>query len=244
MNSLEVRVQVYPTSGIAYQEIPKNACSAIKSALLKAEGYNVAEMTHAQMHQVAWSYRAKSIESIKESRSLIAWRDPVERFVSGYLDKVVLREPEGRQVINGIWQRQRGVHEAPIDASVSLSEFADFVDGMTNMELDAHFRPQASMFVLAPDIVIDLQDPNSLSRVLGTVGLAADPGHNHRRSGRRRLLMEPERAQYVDGEAWRCLIERLDCYVATPSLVTPELHERLSRRFSDDYAMKRVLGLS
>jgi Sulfotransferase family len=89
----------FPDSDIRYTIIPKNACSTVKATLLYREGVGVNPMDIDEIHRVL--ARPYACNETQQGRSLVVIRDPVKRFVSAFLNKLVtnLRSVVWRSVV-------------------------------------------------------------------------------------------------------------------------------------------------
>lgn len=136
----------YPNLKIAYSYIAKNACSTLKGSLAAAE--NGATYQHVP-HELDDQFRGQP-EAFDDSwTSVIALRDPFDRFVSAYLDKIT--RPMGDEaypkLIEEIY-RDTGRPPPRGDESVSITEFLQWVKRQDRDNLDIHWRPQSLMVSL------------------------------------------------------------------------------------------------
>lgn len=133
----------FPSSDIRYTIIPKNACSTVKATLLSREGVVVNPMDIDEIHRVL--ARPYACNETQQGRSLVIIRDPVKRFVSAFLDKLVknLRPVVWRSVV--------------MHPSITLS-LPELAKGSCNGELEIErltFLDFSRAVALIPDLHLD-----------------------------------------------------------------------------------------
>lgn len=136
----------YPNLKIAYSYIAKNACSTLKGSLAAAE--NGSTYQHVP-HELDDQFRGRP-ESFDDSwTSILVLRDPFDRFVSAYLDKITrpVGDASYPKLIEEIY-RDSGRPPPRGDESVSITEFFQWVTQQDRDDLDIHWRPQSLMISL------------------------------------------------------------------------------------------------
>ena len=85
-----------------YLSIPKNACSSVKMSIFEEKfGFRFPEVPHPRRHgaliHIHHFYKTRRLNILdlkklekQDGRLLVILRDPLERFVSGYVEKVLL----------------------------------------------------------------------------------------------------------------------------------------------------------
>ncbi|XP_076813769.1 carbohydrate sulfotransferase 11-like [Clavelina lepadiformis] len=87
----EMKLLIYEKYKLAYCFIPKSGCSNMKKLMLDIEGYNTTTLKNAEIHDVSRKYLRKGTPNniLKENYlKLIMVRQPYERLVSSYNDKI------------------------------------------------------------------------------------------------------------------------------------------------------------
>jgi hypothetical protein len=130
----------FPRAGISLLSIPKNACSTLKRSLLIAEGV-IDESTNpgSSVHEMAKPYsiheKAKLVR-LEHSKTpvLIALKDPLSRYASAYLDKLVLSYPNPEKFVLDMHKGR----------NISFLDFLLYVTRQQPQELNEHWRPQSN----------------------------------------------------------------------------------------------------
>ena len=132
---------------LRFARIPKNACSTV---IMTLGGDLIPdERPHRHVRQFA----AAPEGSLAWPR-IVVHRDPYERLVSAYLNKIARpspSEPFAAQVVRTIirnrhdrsWSEPTGEPRVPVE-SVSFAEFVQYVCSRPDDDLDVHWRSQSS----------------------------------------------------------------------------------------------------
>ncbi|MGE0531951.1 MAG: sulfotransferase family 2 domain-containing protein [Hyphomonadaceae bacterium] len=134
-------VLYYPRIRVAYNFIPKNACSTLKATFAFAnDGRSFDEVPH-EMDEL---YREPPA-SLDGWTRIIVFRNPWRRLVSAYLDKMIGPEltPWRRMLTEEVF-RTAGRHPEVMER-LSLRQFFDWVSEQPLDQTDAHWRPQSSL---------------------------------------------------------------------------------------------------
>lgn len=132
---------IIPSRRLIFWSIPKNACSAIKAAIVKAEGLEVPE--GRPVHYANFKFTDRPIDGL---RGFVIFRDPVSRFYSLWKNKFSTGAPLGpghrehvdravfRKWPERFWNR------------MNLRELIDSVRSIPKAQADPHFAPQLGQF--------------------------------------------------------------------------------------------------
>lgn len=229
----------FPTIGIVYSYIPKNGSTVILRSLLEAiEGTEIHDASN--VHLIARRYTCTTSWPPNETRFLMALRDPINRFVSAFVDKAVL-DPLP-QFSTGILE-SRGLD--PMNPSLSddltLEDYVHHAYNTPNAQLDQHLRPQSD-FLLDRGYThfIDMEEASSLESILTHLGLTA------------RSLEDHSTKQYIhsrdctsfSGELATMPVREVRELLATTrfslnQILTANLHSAIRERYVDDYRALR-----
>jgi hypothetical protein len=130
-----------------YNANPKCACSMIRLALLRLERSDLSARPVALdvIHSRDFCPTLRPLQ-IAQFGTLLARgdffkftfvRDPYERLLSAYLDKIVAGQPQKRKVLE-----QLGRGEEPLRSHVSFSDFVGVVARQSIQQMDMHWRVQ------------------------------------------------------------------------------------------------------
>jgi len=131
---------------LGYLPIPKAACSTLKFAFLRLENEQLADAYHAdelkRIHQY-FSRKPQNWVSLRDLRRKGSFRftvvrDPIDRFMSAYQNRVV----DYSDLENKAFQKRR---RADLSRSPSIDELALNLHAYceTNASINHHVRPQA-----------------------------------------------------------------------------------------------------
>lgn len=131
----------YPRLKVAYNLIPKNACSTVKASLARA---NDGATFVVSPHELDHHYRTPPAR-LDGWKTILVLRDPLARFISAYLDKVARPiEDSVREMVAQIFY-ELGRPPPVGEESVNIAEFFDWIGQQPHELLDAHWRPQAEL---------------------------------------------------------------------------------------------------
>lgn len=139
---------------IVYCSIPKNACTLFKTMMIESSGLREEFEASGDSVHVFLNKRIKKIISAAylleclgsaDYFKFTVLRNPFDRLVSGYLDKLakhIVPEAFAQDVILSV-QRQL---DKPIDIerSITFSQFVDYLVRTPDIQLNDHWRPQFS----------------------------------------------------------------------------------------------------
>jgi len=135
-------VLYYHALRIVYNYIPKNACSTVKGTLAFANDGSVFEKTP---HELDAKYRQEPMSMDASWKRLLILRDPLERLISAYLDKIVRPlEPDKAALVDRIFKNEYGRERVGAE-SITLSQFWRWVREQRSDDLDPHWRHQTAM---------------------------------------------------------------------------------------------------
>jgi len=141
--NLQDFVLCYPKLAIAYNFIPKNACTTAKLSL------GVASRGHLEgrpnPHDWNDDYRPPADFSEHAWKRLLILRDPADRLVSAYLNRVARpADLQTTMLVDWLWERSTGAK--PRDqGSISFRVFWEWVREQPFDNLDAHWRHQSML---------------------------------------------------------------------------------------------------
>ena len=145
----------FPEHKISYVKIPKNACSTVINTL----GHSIVQ--DRSPHQFDHHFRTP-VEGSGDWPLLAVLRDPYERLVSAYLNKLVIpseREPFAGALLDAVWNNQRGAPRPAPQSSITFAEFVKFVCSRDDATLDQHWQSQTHhMQGAKPQIVLDMNN--------------------------------------------------------------------------------------
>lgn len=222
----------FPATECVFSSVPKNGCTTVKASLLQAEGI---PFTTTSIHKVAEPFRLRSVYVHDSTRSIIVLRDPVERAVSAYVDKIVmLAEHWARDLVNSTLQGT-GLVDSPV-AKLSFREFVQFLMLVPNDALDRHFRPQVDFWIFEQyDQVAVMGTSNSIEEALEAVGVRMFGVAKH---SRMRYDQMSVRASDLGPDTpawtWRDLLLERTSVPSADLLVTEDIRALLEARYRDD----------
>ena len=238
----------FPASNVLYSGIPKNASTQMLNSLLRAEGVSEEDLGFAVHFGVKDPFRVKSSWFPADAASLVAVRDPLDRIVSTYLDKVVLQsEPYFRNMVSA--QCQIGDEDLnPQIHGISMEQFVHVVCSSLNSDLDEHLRPQRDFALrLSYTHVVDLSGANNLEFILRHLGLSSETYKGADLHHRRSRLRDEESgtgagamSQVKSSAFFRDKTEG-GLLPTANDLLSEDLREMLADRFRDDYEWIRDL---
>lgn len=132
----------FPEYKVRFVKIPKNACSTIITTL----GHSVTRGTNPHGFDSVFS---RQMPASSDWPIIGVYRDPYDRLVSAYLNKIVSPDPNetfATEVVEYIWESQRGKKRPSSFLSVTLREFAIYVCGHPDSDLDQHWQSQSHFF--------------------------------------------------------------------------------------------------
>jgi hypothetical protein len=129
----------YPKLKIAFNFIPKNACSSIKNTLrFYSEGYASLDNVHNDSDYL------KPFLLDSDWFVFLVVRDPFDRVVSAYLDKIINPiEENALKLVVQIYEERGLIYKK--GKSVPFIYFLEWISTQPIDYLDAHWRPQSSL---------------------------------------------------------------------------------------------------
>lgn len=131
-----------------FYETPKVACSTIKSTLHAFEfelpGFRHRQPGWVHLREISPLLRPCQVGPVRaflDRTDIFRFcfvRNPYERALSAYLDKIVRHEPQKRAILTAL-----GRDPAEITAPVSFEEFLEVLAGQSPEQMDNHWMPQA-----------------------------------------------------------------------------------------------------
>lgn len=168
-----------------YCGIPKNACTLFKTAWVKnseeedsfkRSGQNVHVYLNRRSRSLSANYLLECLSS-KEYFKFVILRNPFDRIVSGYLDKIAkhaVPESFAQDVIQAV-HRSLG-KDFNLEKSITFSQFVDYLVSTPDNCLNDHWRPQSN-FVLGVnfDLVAQFSSLESaISSIQKKLGITID----------------------------------------------------------------------
>lgn len=242
------------TRDLIYIPIPKVACTSLKTWFLTTSP-DIDIQPHPESWKVnAWlgnegkRYLLKDLSPLRDSRKFVFTfvRNPWSRLVSGYLNRIVGRGVEYRNVMKrlsrGSWFRidkriryyaRKRIHGVgwPEDAEPSFREFVmREVAAMPVMKMDPHWRPQYTFLAqYEPDFIGRFE---RLAEDLKVIG---------KQFGISTGLHERNRSQYIDHDHGGCYADCLQAELrAMPAMphyrlfYTPDLIDTVAGVYAKD----------
>ncbi len=178
---LQNAVRRSPAHGFIYLNNPKVGCSTIKTNLW-AGVWGAPPGRHEDVHGLDGTPFVNDLpdpEAVRGAFIFTFVRNPFQRLVSAYLNKVQVRKDR-------VWQRYALRRGLDPEAEVSFDRFVEIVCSHLPEDNDQHWRPQhlnALYPLVTPNLVADLDSldallPGILARIFG----AAAPVVAQRRS--------------------------------------------------------------
>ena len=248
----QLQVMTLPAARVLYLPIAKNACTSLKTLMVElsdlpaprraavlrdVHGVLDAEETGLQLKDHP-EERARAMLAAEGWLRAAVLRDPVERLVSAYVEKFVIRRERKRIATAPVIAAIRGVAE-PGDADfargIRFAEFLEHVCASPPEALDPHWRDQADSF--AAGIWTDLYAIEHLG--LLAADLSARLGRPVRIGGLNRARPEPKRVLPGAAALWPADLpepERL----APESFVDAAARARIEARCALDATLHRA----
>ena len=233
-------VYYFPTAKCVFSSVPKNGCTTLKASLLQAEGV---PFSLTSIHKVAEQFRLRSAHVHEGARSIIVLRDPVERAVSAYVDKIImLAEHWARDVVNATLQGT-GLVDSPV-ADLSFREFVNFVRLVPNDALDRHFRPQSDFWIFEDyDHVPLMGVPRAIEDALEAFGVQTFTSTKHSRMRYDQISgSAAELGPDTSAWTWRDMFLDRAAVPGTDLLVKDDVRKLLEERYRDDIQLIRALS--
>lgn len=143
----EYAVNISLKNKYVYVETPKVGCSTIKNTLHKIEleypdlvRDDVDDIHDRKYSPLLCPSQTYSLDKILADSSYFKFcfvRDPFERLLSAYLDKVAPANPHKRSVLVAM-----GEDPSDLTTKISFKEFVDVVCGQDVYDMNAHWRTQ------------------------------------------------------------------------------------------------------
>jgi len=228
----------FPEHKVRYAKIPKNACSTVINSL----GHAIVQ--DRSPHQFDHHFREPVAGS--DAWPLIAvLRDPYERLVSGYLNKLVIpseREPFAGKLLDAVWKNQRGGDRPDPLASITFAEFIKFICVRKDEILDQHWQSQSYHLDGAdPQIVLDmkhLRDGWVKNPILSEIELRDFAPHATKSD----IVIERDLSR-VDGGDIAGFYRVAKKFPPQSAFFNSRLFERIHERYIDDYELRSAFGL-
>lgn len=181
-----------------YIPVAKCACTSLKSMMIRLAGVDRADIAvKLGVHFVTDRFntgvqlkdkpidRAREILASDDFFKFSVIRDPLERLVSGYLEKFVYNRHSQRNLIHTrpVIRAVQGTNDIDISHGISFDEFIQFLLRQDPYDLDPHWRPQYLYFVGVPHIsrIFRLENINELEQyLLQNHGITVELGHQNK----------------------------------------------------------------
>lgn len=245
----------FPTSNIRYTIILKNACTSIQATLLEGEGISTHELTGDQVHNRTIDFPDVDNPS---ARTVVVVRDPYKRFVSAFLDRVVIADfpATGSRVVRAAVlplvrpdlaasaelsaeSLSYDEQKKEILAELSLSDLARIVALTPDDFVENHFKSQGwFMGDRDHDDVISMESPtwkDDLAKIFGRPLREMRPHSTDNHQGSRGEV--PNAAQLSVREI-RARFQRDGTLPSREDLLTEEIRGLIRSRYKGDFLLR------
>lgn len=121
---------------LLYVDIPKAGCSSVRHFLLSAKGLSTKKLHNQQ------SLRLTRKDDLREVWCFTFVRDPLERLISCYRDKIRHPRFQSKRFKDGV---ESSLWRYGLTPGLSFGEFVRFVANVPDVEADHHFRSQSDI---------------------------------------------------------------------------------------------------
>lgn len=227
----------FPEHKIKYIKIPKNACSSVINSL----GWAVVQDRNP--HSFDHVFHSTD-EDTSDWPCLAVLRDPYERLVSAYLNKLIYPfddEPFAGELLDTVWIKSRGMPRPATNSSITFQEFVEFVYENEDDHLDQHWQSQT--FHLQgnePTLVIDMEslreewERNDLLKEIKLI--------DHAPHATRSTLKIEKDLSAVDGYDIHAFIRIADHFPPGSAFLNADLEKLVRRRYAADYDLRQSFG--
>ena len=229
----------FPEHKIKYIKIPKNACSTIINSL----GWSVVQ--DRSPHQFDGQFRSTD-QDTSDWPCLAVIRDPYERLVSAYLNKLVLpseREPFAGALLDTVWRNQRKQDRPSPGHSITFREFIQFVSAREDDVLDQHWQSQTHhLGGIEPTIVLNfknLSDEWNAHPVLKDIPLRDFKPHATASS-----LILDRNLSNVDGDRIGIFRQVAGQFPPQNCFFDSRLYEHVRKRYAADFELMNRHGIA
>lgn len=166
-------ILLHPNSKFAYIQIPKNACTTMKFSIMESIRPNLlGEIGNAgNVHKIAkQELRIHTFASLKDLTTLVITRDPVSRFWSAFLDKLIIKYQSNLPIMNGFIRQMSKADIISPQISfedVKLGDIIEYLHGTGDYLLDRHFASQSAFIPrILPTFNIKIENLNHFTSFL------------------------------------------------------------------------------
>lgn len=223
---------------IKFVKIPKNACSTVINSL----GWSV--VRDRNPHEYDHEFFT-TLQDTSSWHCLVVLRDPYERLISGYLNKLIYpsdEEPFSHDLLDTVWLEDRGTFRFNKRSSISFKEFVNFVCRNDDESLDQHWQSQAHHINEAqPSLVLDLvnlQENWESSHVLNKIKL-----RNYAPHSTSSILEINKDLSLFDGSDIDAFRRVSDHFPPKSAFANTELERLVRKRYAMDYDLRQKFGL-
>ncbi|RPE66429.1 sulfotransferase family protein [Pacificibacter maritimus] len=228
----------FPEHKIKYVKIPKNACSTVINSL----GWS--QVQDRSPHQFDHIFRSTS-EDTSDWHCLAVLRDPYERLVSAYLNKLVIpspKEPFAGKLLDTVWQNRRGQTRPSESSTISFREFVEFACAREDAVLDQHWQSQTyHLHGATPTVVIDMEALSTdwqANEVLKDIELKNFAPHATRSN-----IEITKDLSRIDGSEIAIFRKIADQFPPQAAFKNPKLEALVRNRYAEDYKLRETFGL-
>lgn len=147
---------LFENLNILYTYIPKVGCTTLKRSLINKNNGKI-KLENREVHKYVNDHFILSCDHNTEKViKFIVFRNPFDRFVSGYIDKVLRNDPIAQPYIKLIIERKK------TKILPSFFEFVDYIYNSKKLLLNDHFLQQSKFIYFNEyDYVFDLLNINN-----------------------------------------------------------------------------------
>ncbi|UTW05544.1 sulfotransferase family 2 domain-containing protein (plasmid) [Amphritea atlantica] len=139
---------------ICFVSVPKNGTHTVYNHLERRSGRRV-----GKYHEFRWWKIPRYLFALKRYKTVMVWRDPVDRAVSLYKDIVLREHQEKRKVVS---RESQEIHHKIAEMCDSFSEFVDYLCEDDESVSNYLFKSQEWWVKkTSPDLIIKIENLNS-----------------------------------------------------------------------------------
>lgn len=161
-------ILLHPNSKFAFIQIPKNGCTTIKYSMMDSIRPDLVEEISdclGNIHKIAkQELQIGTCALPKDIITLVITRDPVSRFWSAFLDKLIRNSKTNSPMVNGFIKHMSKASIISSKSSfedVKIGDIVEFIHGAGDHLLDRHFASQSAFIPsILPTFNIKIENLN------------------------------------------------------------------------------------